>query len=54
MWCWDNVHLVREPDDFAVAGAEWLPAYAPEPNPAERVRPLLRRAAAGPVATHRS
>ncbi|GGY10725.1 hypothetical protein GCM10010358_74060 [Streptomyces minutiscleroticus] len=43
-----NVHLVKEPADFAEEHKDWLrisrmPSYAPELNPAEGIRSLLKR-----------
>lgn len=50
VWCWDNlnVHLARELGDFARENKEWLrvfqlPSYAPDLNPAEGIRSLLKR-----------
>ncbi|WP_327745169.1 transposase [Streptomyces europaeiscabiei] len=50
VWCWDNlnVHLVKESADFTEEQKDWLqisqlPSYAPELNPAEGIRSLLKR-----------
>ncbi|MFJ9381969.1 transposase [Streptomyces sp. NPDC101455] len=54
VWCWDhlNVHLVKEPADFAEEHQDWLqifqmPSYAPGLNPAEGIWSLLKRHLAG-------
>ncbi|MEU1692023.1 transposase [Streptomyces hirsutus] len=50
VWCWDslNVHLVKEPADFAEEHKDWLrifqmPSYAPELSLAEGIWALLKR-----------
>jgi transposase len=50
VWCQDNlsIHLAPELAGFATENRDWLrtywmPAYAPELNPAEGISPLLKR-----------
>ena len=53
VWCWDNlnVHLAPQLADFITENKEWLrvywlPAYAPDLNPAEGIWSLLKRSIA--------
>jgi len=53
IWCWDNlnIHLAPELADFAAENKDWLriywlPAYAPDLNPAGGIWSLLKRAIA--------